>query len=100
MILVEHGPKGQAALFAGALGTVVVWDAGDLRQALAHLDAARARGHWVAGWMAYEAGYALEPRLARLMPKTTGPLLCFGIYDSPQDARPFWRKRLQRGGRV
>ena len=97
MILVEHGPKGQAALFAGALGTVVVWDAGDLMQALAHLDAARARGHWVAGWMAYEAGYALEPRLARLMPKTTGPLLCFGIYDSPQDAPPLLAQAAAEG---
>ena len=57
MILVEHGPKGQAALFAGALGTVIVRDAADVAQALADLDAARARGHWVAGWMAYEAGY-------------------------------------------
>lgn len=86
MILVEHGPKGQAALFAGALGTVIARDAADVAQALADLDAARARGHWVAGWMAYEAGYAMEPRLAGLMPKAGGPLVCFGIYEHPQDA--------------
>ena len=53
MILVEHGPKGQAALFAGALGTVIARDAADVAQALADLDAARARGHWVAGWIAW-----------------------------------------------
>ncbi len=86
MILVEHGPNGQAALFAGALGTVVAWEAGDLVAALAALDAARARGLWVAGWMAYEAGYALEPRLGGLMPKAAGPLVCFGLYERPQDA--------------
>eukprot|EP01036_Dinobryon_divergens_P018773 gene18773-25606_t len=34
MILVEHGPKGQAALFAGALGTVIARDAADVAQAL------------------------------------------------------------------
>lgn len=88
MILVEHGPKGQAALFAGALGTVVAWEAGAVAQALADLDAARAQGHWVAGWMAYEAGYAMEPRLVGLMPKAVGPLVCFGIYKHPQDAAP------------
>lgn len=88
MILVEHGPKGQAALFAGALSVVVAWSARDLAQALVDLDAARARGHWVAGWMAYEAGYALEPRLNAAMPSPSGPLLCFGIYEGPQDAGP------------
>ena len=97
MILVEHGPKGQAALFAGALGTVVAWDGADLVPALAQLDAARAQGHWVAGWIAYEAGYALEPRLASLMPKTTGPLLCFGVYDGPQNAAPLLAQALAEG---
>ena len=97
MILVEHGPKGQAALFAGALGMVVAWKADDLAQALADLDAARARGHWVAGWMAYEAGYAMEPRLAGVMPKAVGPLLCFGIYDRPQDAGPLLAQAAVEG---
>jgi para-aminobenzoate synthetase component 1 len=97
MILVEHGPNGQAALFAGALGVVVAWKAGDLAQALTDLDAARARGHWVAGWIAYEAGYAMEPRLAGLMPKLAGPLLCFGIYDHPQDASPVLAQAAAEG---
>ena len=97
MILVEHGPNGQAALFAGALGVVVAWQAGDLAQALTDLDAARARGHWVAGWIAYEAGYAMEPRLAGLMPKLAGPLLCFGIYDHPQDASPVLAQAAAEG---
>ena len=97
MILVEHGPNGQAALFAGALGVVMAWQAGDLAQALADLDAARARGHWVAGWVAYEAGYAMEPRLAGLMPKLAGPLLCFGIYDHPQDASPVLAQAAAEG---
>jgi para-aminobenzoate synthetase component 1 len=97
MILVEHGPKGQAALFAGALGIVVAWEAGDVVQALADLDAARARGHWVAGWIAYEAGYVLEPRLTGLMPKAGGPLLCFGIYAAPQDASPLLAQAAAQG---
>ena len=87
MILVEQGPGGQAALFDGALATVEAWSAEEVAPALMALDAARARGHWVAGWIAYEAGYALEPRLAGLMPQDrVGPLVCFGVFDGPQEA--------------
>lgn len=86
MILIEHGPKGQAALFAGALDRIVAQSPAEVAGALRRLDEARARGHWVAGWIAYEAGYALEHRLAALMPDAAGPLLCFGIYDGPQEA--------------
>ncbi|MGV8987511.1 MAG: aminodeoxychorismate synthase component I [Cypionkella sp.] len=89
MILVEHGPKGQAALFDGVLTTIVAWEAAEVVPALAALDAARAKGHWVAGWIAYEAGYALEDRLGGLMPaERPGPLLCLGVFDGPQDAAP------------
>ncbi len=89
MILIEHGPKGQAALFDGAVAVVVAWDAAEVAQALAELDQARARGGWVAGWIAYEAGYAMEARLAGLMPvNRAGPLLCFGVFAGPQNAGP------------
>ena len=85
MILIEDGPEGRAALFDGAERLVVADTAAALAGALAELDAARAEGKWVAGWIAYEAGYALEPALAALMPEA-GPLLVFGIYDGPQAA--------------
>ena len=88
MILIEHGPKGQAALFQGALSRIVARTAAEVAPALVALDAARASGHWVAGWIAYEAGYALEPRLGALMPEGAGPLLCFGVFAGPQDAAP------------
>ena len=54
--------------------------------ALAALAAARADGKWLAGWFAYELGYALEAKLApRLGPGQ--PLLVFGVYGEPsQDA--------------
>ena len=88
MILIEHGPKGQAALFQGAVSRIVARTAAEVAPALVALDAARASGHWVAGWIAYEAGYALEPRLGALMPEGAGPLLCFGVFAGPQDAAP------------
>lgn len=53
---------------------------------LAALDRALAAGDWVAGWIAYEAGHALEPRLRAaaapaMMPGL--PLLWFGVFDPP-----------------
>jgi len=87
MILCESGPEGGPALFAGALDHVVADDASAVAPALARLDQLRAQGLWIAGYAAYEAGLALEPRLARLMPeRRDGPLLAFGAYAAPQDA--------------
>ena len=84
VILCEDGPGGRPALFDGAERLVVVRQADQLAPALAELDAARAAGKWVAGYLSYEAGYALEPRLAPLMPVPGAtPLLAFGIYDGP-----------------
>jgi len=66
---------------------VVADDASAVAPALARLDQLRAQGLWIAGYAAYEAGLALEPRLARLMPdRRDGPLLAFGAYAAPQDA--------------
>lgn len=89
VILVEHGPGGRPAVFAVPSGVVVAWQADEVRPALARLDAARAAGHWVAGYLAYEAGYAFEPRLLPLMPAgRRTPLLAMGIFDGPADAAP------------
>jgi para-aminobenzoate synthetase component 1 len=87
VILCEDGPGGRPALFQGAERLVVAGGADEVAPALAALDAARAAGKWVAGYLSYEAGYALEPRLAPLMPAPHGtPLLAFGVFDGPQDA--------------
>jgi para-aminobenzoate synthetase component 1 len=87
VILFEHGPGGGAALFAAPREVILAQRADEVRAALAHADAARAAGAWVAGYVAYEAGYALEPKLARLMPaRRPGPLVALGVFDAPQDA--------------
>jgi para-aminobenzoate synthetase component 1 len=54
--------------------------------ALAALDAERAQGAWVAGWIAYEAGAAFEPRLEGVW-RGDGLLLCMAAFDGP-DAPP------------
>ena len=99
MILCESGPEGGPALFAGALDHVVADDASAVAPALARLDQLRAQGLWIAGYAAYEAGLALEPRLARLMPERhDGPLLAFGAYAAPQDAAAVLAQAADQAG--
>ena len=45
-------------------------------------------GYHVAGYVTYEAGYALHPSLHTLLPDRGGPLLWLGIYDAPQTLSP------------
>ena len=98
IILCEHGPGGVPALFAGASTVIVALAARDVVPALKRLDAARAQGKWIAGYGAYEAGYALEPRLWPLMPlRRPGPLLCFGVFDAPQDAGAMLARAADEG---
>lgn len=78
-VLVEHGPGGQPARFEAAREVVVARSPGEVAPALDRLDAARSDGAWVAGWMAYEAGAAFEPRLAGVW-RGEGPLLAFGVF--------------------
>lgn len=84
MILLEHGPEEEPALFAGPREVIAAWEAADLAPALAQAEAARAAGGWLAGTVGYEAGYVLEPRLAGLLPgRRAGPLLALGVFDGP-----------------
>ncbi|MCK0129563.1 aminodeoxychorismate synthase component I [Erythrobacter sp. F6033] len=55
-------------------------------EVLAKADIARAKGGHLAGYIAYEAGLSLEPRLAALAEARTGasgPLVWLGLFDEP-----------------
>ncbi len=65
----------------------------EVRQSLVTADQALAEGFWVAGYVAFEAGYAFEPSLTNLYrPLPDGaPLLWLGCYQPPEigdDAGP------------
>lgn len=81
----RRGSDKRALLFANPSDVVIARDGADVPAALEKLDAARAGGFHVAGFMAYEAGYALEPRLRPLAPRPGAlPLLWFGVFDAPR----------------
>ena len=85
----DRGPEGpEAAAFAEPLRLIEAHRIEEVAPALAALDAARAEGHWVAGYASYELGYALEERLHARMPEGRRlPLLRFGVYSGPEAAR-------------
>ena len=85
----DRGPEGpEAAAFAEPLRLIEAHRIEEVAPALAALDAARAEGHWVAGYASYELGYALEERLHARMPEGRRlPLLRFGVYAGPEVAR-------------
>lgn len=70
----------------------------EVEAVLAAADAARAaRGGWLAGYVAYEAGLALEPKLRALAAARTGaagPLVWIGLFESetviPAGDVPAW----------
>ncbi|WP_088306933.1 aminodeoxychorismate synthase component I [Novosphingobium sp. B 225] len=85
ILLDDARPHGASAarLYRGPLEVVVARRAEEVAPALARLDALRAEGRELAGYMAYEAGLALEPRLAPMADARTGaagPLLWFAAF--------------------
>lgn len=83
----DQGPDGAECQFDNPLYMIEAFDADDALAALGRVRAAQADGYWLAGYASYELGYALEPKLAALMPtERRTPLLRFGVYESPRDA--------------
>jgi len=75
----------QARLYVDPVEIVRCDDAGDVMVALARVEAGAARGLHAAGFLSYELGYLLEPRLARRLPaRRATPLLWFGLFAPPR----------------
>lgn len=73
-----------ARLYQGPVEIIEARDPAQVRESLARLRAAAAQGLHAAGFLSYEAGHALEPRLsARALhaPEDAPPLLWFGLFD-------------------
>jgi para-aminobenzoate synthetase/4-amino-4-deoxychorismate lyase len=86
ILLDDARPEGASAarLYQAPGEVVVARRADEVAPALARLEALRAEGRHLAGYFAYEAGLALEPRLTALAaPRSgaNGPLLWFGAFD-------------------
>jgi para-aminobenzoate synthetase/4-amino-4-deoxychorismate lyase len=86
-----------ARLYAAPVELVVARRPSDVEPALERLRELTGKGLHLAGYLAYEAGLCLEPRLAALAPArigADGPLLWFGAFEEyetiPAAAMPQW----------
>ena len=82
-VLLDDAREGGASarLYHEPVETVAAHRSDEVRPALARLRAARGRGLHAVGFLSYEAGHALEPRLASLARPPGLPLLWFGLFE-------------------
>ncbi|MEY4965540.1 MAG: hypothetical protein RL274_1123 [Pseudomonadota bacterium] len=85
LVLLDDGPGRQ--VFADPCHVIRADTTTEVPAALAALETALAAGKHVAGWLGYELGTVLEPKLAGLTPEA-GPLLRLGVFDGPGQAPP------------
>lgn len=75
---------GASLFFRDPVDVISATGPAEVPRALERIEAALATGRYVAGFLAYELGYVLEPKLAHLMPKDRKvPLVWFGVYAEP-----------------
>lgn len=78
----------RALLFSSPERLISCRQPSDVRGCLDLLEGAVSQGRFVAGFLAYEAGYGLQPKLARLAPRTSGEhALWFGVFESQRELR-------------
>ncbi|MDP0928566.1 aminodeoxychorismate synthase component I [Paracoccus onubensis] len=83
----DHGPLAGGTLFSAPQSVIRADTMAGIVPAFAAMEAARARGYWLAGYCSYELGYALNPRLEPLMPERRDvPLIMMGVFDRPRAA--------------
>lgn len=80
---------GEALWFAQPQACHACTTVAEVAPTLAAIEAAAAGGAHLAGYLAYEAGRAFEPKLAALPdPVLPVPLVWFGAYDAPERLAP------------
>ncbi len=77
LVILDDGPR---RVFREPLAVIAADSADQVPSALAAVAAALAQGRHVAGWLGYELGHALEPRLGGASLSDQGPLLRLGVF--------------------
>ncbi|WP_202309322.1 aminodeoxychorismate synthase component I [Mesorhizobium sp. L-8-10] len=85
-LLMRDDTVGREILFVEPMELIRADDADGVIAALDKLEAARRAGKWTAGYFAYEAGYAFEPKLRAIMPDgRRTPLVLMGVFKAPHE---------------
>jgi len=91
-VLLDDARAGEGAadalLYESPIQVFAAYHSSDVERVLAEAETARCEGRGtLAGYIAYEAGLALEPKLASLADERSGamgPLVWLGLFDDPQ----------------
>jgi len=86
LVILEDGPSARR-VYRHPRAILSARTTAEVPAVLAAIDAALDQGRHVAGWLGYELGYALEPRLQPLA-GNGGPLLHLGVFDQPSGDTP------------
>ncbi len=75
--------------YTDPIDIVQAQSAADIGAALSKLKEYHEAGYYLAGYLSYDLGFALEPKLAALLPEERdGPLLQFGVFKSVSHHAP------------
>jgi len=91
LVILDDGPR---RVFQRPSRVIVADRPDQVPAGLAAVGEALDCGRFVAGWLGYELGYALEPKLARA---TGVPLLRLGVFEAPEAEAPPVRGRAYAG---
>ena len=82
--LFRDDTSGKVMVFADPAEIIVAHTRAEILECLERMEAAKIRGKWLAGYMAYEAGHVFEKKLAGFVEENREtPLLMFGVFDAP-----------------
>jgi para-aminobenzoate synthetase/4-amino-4-deoxychorismate lyase len=80
------GEENTSYLFLNPIRILTAYGFGDLEPLYKSMETAIDRGYYLAGWWAYEWGYALEPKLYHLLDTLSpkAPLVWLGVFEDPE----------------
>jgi hypothetical protein len=80
------GEETASYLFRDPVGEILALGPDDVSRVHREIEDALAAGHHLAGWWAYEWGYALEPKLRHLLARRRPeePLVWLGVFREPR----------------
>jgi para-aminobenzoate synthetase/4-amino-4-deoxychorismate lyase len=94
LVILDDSPR---RIFSAPLKIIRADGPAQVPGALAAVEGALSQGRYVAGWLGYELGYALEPRLAGQSRPGSAPLLQLGVFAAPAAQAPLAAGRAYAG---
>ncbi|RKQ72101.1 para-aminobenzoate synthetase/4-amino-4-deoxychorismate lyase [Litorimonas taeanensis] len=87
-VLLDDQKTGETRYFTQPIDIITAYNYGDLSAAFEKIENYQRSGYYLAGFLSYELGYALEPSLRPLLTTQDKPLIQLGVFKTPPKAPP------------